>query len=390
MEQIGNYRILGTIGRGGMATVFRVLHVSRGTVHALKLFDATDSSRKELLAKRFCAEARLTSELDHPNIAKTVDYGLLDDDRPYLVMDCIGSGKTLADAMATHPLSPDDTQRLYHQIRSALAYCHSRGVIHADLKAENILLHDDGRFILSDFGIARVLQPELRKAVSLTASTLPVNLGTPYTLAPECARGELATPASDIYAFGVLLFKLTTGIWYEGSVRLLKQLDGLAPEWATLLRHMLQADPARRPHDASCLPTSPLSRRSRGLLVASALGLVLTAALLGLGGWYVSSRPTTPSGPRATPANEIKGGYVPYAVLTPDDSLVLTGAVHFGTVVLPDTNGYVHVRAPRDFSGPIITADHAEGSLFSQFHIDRDPGMRVLIRGNSEIIIKRQ
>ena len=119
MEQIGDYRILGTIGRGGMATVFRVLHVSRGTVHALKLFDATDSSRKELLAKRFCAEARLTSELDNPNIAKTVDYGLLDDDRPYLVMDCIGSGKTLADAMATHPLSPDDTQRLYHQIRPA-------------------------------------------------------------------------------------------------------------------------------------------------------------------------------------------------------------------------------------------------------------------------------
>jgi hypothetical protein len=94
--------------------------------------------------------------------------------------------------------------------------------------------------------------------------------------------------------------------------------------------------------------------------------------------------------PQSVKAADIRGGYVPYAILTPADTLVLTGAVHFGTVVLPDTNGFVHIRAPKNFSGTLISADHAKGSLYSQFHVDREPGMRVIIVGNQEIVIKRQ
>ena len=253
-----------------------------------------------------------------------------------------------------------------------------------------MLLDTDGHAVLADFGIARVLNPELRAGLSLATATLPVNLGTPYALAPECVRGELATPASDVYAFGVLLFKLTTGIWFEGSPRLLTQVRELAPEWAPLLAHMLASDPVRRPADARALPENPLATRPHPwrLVLALTIGGLLAAATIG---FILRDKPSNiKTEPQSIKAADIRGGYVPYAVLTPADTLVLTDAVHFGTVVLPDTNGFVHVRAPKNFSGTLISADHAKGSLYSQFHVDREPGMRVIIVGNQEIVIKRQ
>lgn len=385
VERIGEYIITDVAGRGGMATVFKVVHSTRGSVHAAKLFNVITGSNREALAKRFLAEARLTETLDHPNVIHTVEHGILDDGRPYLIMDFVGDGMTLAKRIAARPLSPEAVLRIYREIRSALAYCHSKGVVHADLKAENILLDDDGTALLADFGIARILDPETRAKVSLTTSTLPTNLGTPYTIAPECARGELATAAADVYAFGVLIFKLVTGIWYEGSQRLLGQLADLAPEWAPLLTRMLDRDPSKRPTDATRLPENPLSRiRHPSKFVWLATAIVSAAVLFAV--FAVREKPDPANTPVS--AAEIRGGYVPYAVLTPADTLTLTGAVHFGTVVLPDTNGYVHVRAPKGFEGSLITADHAHGDLFSQFHVDREPGMRVIIRGNQEIIIK--
>ena len=385
MERIGEYTIVSEIGRGGMGTVFKVVHSTGGSVRAAKLFNVITGSNREALAKRFLAEARLTETLDHPNIIRTVEHGILDDGRPYLIMDFIGNGMTLAKRVAAKPLNPEAVLRIYREIRSALAYCHSKGVVHADLKAENILLDGNGTAVLADFGIARILDPETRAKISLTTSTLPTNLGTPYSIAPECVHGELATTAADVYAFGVLIFKLVTGIWYEGSQRLLGQLADLAPEWAPLLTRMLDRDPSKRPADAARLPENPLSRRRRApIFIWLAAVIVLIAILSTIVAFRNESDPASTS----ASASEIRGGYVPYAVLTPADTLTLTGAVHFGTVVLPDTNGYVHVRAPKGFEGTLITADHAEGSLFSQFHVDREPGMRVLIRGNQEIVIK--
>ena len=390
MRQIGEYDIVGEVGRGGMGTVFRAVHRMRRTEHAIKVFNVANATNSTALAKKFLAEAKLATVIRHPNIVRVTDSGTDEDGNPFLVMDFVGEGHTLADRLASRPPSPDEVLRLYGEIRSALACCHEHGIVHADLKAENVLLDSDGHAVLADFGIARVLNPELRAGLSLATATLPVNLGTPYALAPECARGELATPTSDIYAFGVLLFKLATGIWFEGSPRLLTQVRELAPEWAPLLAHMLASDPARRPADARALPKNPLAAKPRHWQFALALtiGGLLAAAAIGVSLRDKSSN--LQAEPQSVKADDIRGGYVPHAVLTPADTLVLTGAVHFGTVVLPDTNGYVHVRAPKGFSGTLISADHAKGSLYSQFHVDREPGMRVIIVGNQEIVIKRQ
>lgn len=390
MRQIGEYDIVGEVGRGGMGTVFKAVHHTRQTKHAIKVFNVANAANSTALAKKFLAEAKLATVIRHPNIVRVTDSGTDEDGNPFLVMDFVGEGHTLADRLASRPPSPDEVLRLYGEIRSALACCHEHGIVHADLKAENVLLDSDGHAVLADFGIARVLNLELRAGLSLATATLPVNLGTPYALAPECVRGELATPTSDIYAFGVLLFKLTTGIWFEGSSRLLAQIRELAPEWASLLTHMLANDPARRPADARALPENPLAAKPRPwrLVLALTIGCLLAAAIIGFILHDKSSGSQT--NPQVVRTADIRGGYVPYAVLTPADTLVLTGAVHFGTVVLPDTNGFVHVRAPKDFSGTLITADHAEGSLYSQFHIDREPGMRVIIVDNQKIVIKRQ
>lgn len=390
MRQIGEYDIVDEVGRGGMGTVFRAVHHTRQTEHAIKVFNVANATNRAALAKKFLAEAKLAAVIRHPNIVRVTDSGTDEDGNPYLVMDFVGEGHTLSDRLASRPTSPDEVLRLYGEIRSALACCHEHGIVHADLKAENVLLDPGGHAVLADFGIARVLNPELRAGLSLATATLPVNLGTPYALAPECARGELATPASDVYAFGVLLFKLTTGIWFEGSPRLLTQIRELAPEWAPLLTRMLACDPARRPADARALPENPLAAKPRPwrLVLALTIGCLLAAAIIGFILHDKSSGSQT--NPQVVRTADIRGGYVPYAVLTPADTLVLTGAVHFGTVVLPDTNGFVHVRAPKDFSGTLITADHAEGSLYSQFHVDREPGMRVIIVDNQKIVIKRQ
>lgn len=390
MRQIGEYDIVDEVGRGGMGTVFRAVHHTRQTEHAIKVFNVANATNRAALAKKFLAEAKLTAVIRHPNIVRVTDNGTDKDGNPYLVMDFVGEGHTLSDRLASRPPSPDEVLRLYSEIRSALACCHEHGIVHADLKAENVLLDPGGHAVLADFGIARVLNPELRAGLSLATATLPVNLGTPYALAPECARGELATPASDVYAFGVLLFKLTTGIWFEGSPRLLTQIRELAPEWAPLLTRMLACDPARRPADARALPENLLAAKPRPwrLVLALTIGCLLAAAIIGFILHDKSSGSQT--NPQVVRTADIRGGYVPYAVLTPADTLVLTGAVHFGTVVLPDTNGFVHVRAPKDFSGTLITADHAEGSLYSQFHVDREPGMRVIIVDNQKIVIKRQ
>ena len=390
MRQIGEYDILGEVGRGGMGTVFKAVHHTQHTEHAIKIFNIANAANRHVLAKKFLAEAKLATVIRHPNIVRVTDSGTDDGGNPYLVMDFVGEGRTLADRLASRPPSPDEVLRLYGEIRSALACCHGHGIVHADLKAENVLLDTDGHAVLADFGIARVLNPELRAGLSLATATLPVNLGTPYALAPECVRGELATPASDVYAFGVLLFKLTTGIWFEGSPRLLTQVRELAPEWAPLLAHMLASDPARRPADARALPENPLAARPRLWRLALVLtigGLLAAAAIC----FILRDTPSEiQTKPQSVKAADIRGGYVPYAVLTPADTLVLTSAVHFGTVVLPDTNGFVHIRAPKNFSGTLVSADHAEGSLYSQFHVDREPGMRVFIVGNQKIVIKRQ
>lgn len=260
--RIEGYTVTAEIGRGGMSVIYAAMNDKLKSRHAIKLFDVQPCRNRDALSKKFISEARLLATLKHPNIVRVTDCGTLQDGRPWYAMDII-DGDTLAVRLA-QPTPPNkgEIARWYREIRSALAYCHSHGVVHGDIKAENIMINTEGSAILADFGIARVLERKLRKQLDLTSSTLPSNFGTSYTLAPECCDGTPAIFASDVYSFGVIMHKLVTGIWFEGSPRSLEQLQSYSPEWAPLLFKMLSLDPALRTQNATLLPEdAPQSRR---------------------------------------------------------------------------------------------------------------------------------
>ena len=256
--KVSGYRLGKEIGRGGMSVVYSATNDKLKSSHAIKVFDVPECANRATLAAKFVAETRLLASLRHPNIVRVTDCGTASDGRPWCAMDLI-EGKSLAVRMSQpDPPSPDEIARWYGEIRSALAYCHSRGIVHGDIKPENIILDGERGAILADFGIARILDEDLRRRVDISSSTLPGNLGSTITLAPECRSGGKATAASDVYSFGVVMHKLVTGIWFDGSPRAFSLIGEYAPGWKALLSDILASDPFDRPDDASQLPeTAP-------------------------------------------------------------------------------------------------------------------------------------
>lgn len=420
---IKGYKLAGEIGRGGMSVVYTATRVASAETDsrasaAVKVFNAPEGPRHAELAKKFTQEARRLSALDHPNLIKVFDSGTTDDGRPWLAMELVdspdGNASLVSRLGASKPFSPDDVVRIYSQLRAALAYCHGKGIVHGDVKAENVLITSDGTVKLSDFGIARVLQPDTRRAIGVSTITLEGNLGTPYVRAPECRNGEKATAAADVYSFGVILYKLVTGIWYEGSSRLLDQARTFAPDWAPVLKRMLAADPAHRFADAAALPENPteetcrrrLSRRIRLAGLLSAVALLATYAAYRFATTpppttpptAVPTRPTVPRLPPPPPngyqsyiderglsdaewAHYILGtneyDFVEEATLTRTNRLVLTRPVVYGTLHLPDTNGTVEIESPPGYEGYVVMARRVDGDIFYQMHVVRKGKLRV-------------
>ena len=310
-------------------------------------------------------------------------------------------GTTLAARLA-EPVPPtdDEARSFYTDIRSALAYCHSRGIVHGDLKAENVLLREDGSAVLSDFGISRITDVRMRQELELTGSCETVGFGTAYAIAPECRDGSVATTASDVYSFGVLMFKVVTGIWYDGSERLFANLKAFAPKWSALLESMLRRDPSRRPATAGDLPENPFDdvggrnalmrgRYKRAALVAVATIAMCAGAVFVVGSPVGSSVPidrTQPNGQSLDPLHVESG---PVVMLRAGRRAVISGAVQIGRLSLPDDE-VVSIEVPGDFSGTLLTAEEVDGELREQVRIVPQPGMRVLYRGNREVVIKRQ
>lgn len=238
-----------------MSVVFEAVHDLLKTRHAVKVLEVPpDGADAKTLSEKFLAEARLLATLRHPGIVRVTDIGVLDDGRSYFIMDRLEGG-SLAERLASgEPPDPATVRAWYAGLRQALALCHRRGIVHGDIKPENVLIDADGQLVLTDFGIARLTDPAFRAGLGLATVTLPGNFGTPYTLAPECRRGEKAATAADVYSFGVLLFKCLTGLWFEGSPRLLNEIDAAFPEWSSLLRRMLAREPSDRFASANDLP----------------------------------------------------------------------------------------------------------------------------------------
>ncbi|MCS7003477.1 MAG: protein kinase, partial [Dehalococcoidia bacterium] len=198
--QIGPYHVTAQIGQGGMATVYRATHTTLGRDVAIKVLLPSLTDEPEFV-RRFEREARVVAGLDHPNILPIYDFGR-HDDLFYLVTPYLDGG-ALGDRGAPMPVA--EAVGYVRQIAAGLAYAHERGVIHRDIKPSNVLLTADGRAVLADFGIARLVGDSTR--YTQTGHLL----GTPTYLSPEQARGGVATPQSDIYALAVVLYQLLEG-----------------------------------------------------------------------------------------------------------------------------------------------------------------------------------
>lgn len=202
-NSIGRYNIIKELGRGGMATVFLARDPGVDRVVAIKVLPE-QLAREAQLRVRFRREARIIAALEHAYIVPIYEYGEDAGQGPYLVMRYFPGG-TLADQMKQKPMPLANVVRVTVRLATALDYAHRRGVIHRDLKPKNVLLDDEDEVVLSDFGVAKLLQ----ETTELTASGAIV--GTPPYMSPEQLRGAELNAQSDIYSLGIMVYEMFTG-----------------------------------------------------------------------------------------------------------------------------------------------------------------------------------
>jgi predicted Ser/Thr protein kinase len=195
--------IVRLIGQGGMGAVYLARQKQLDRLVALKLINVREDD--PTFAERFAREAKAMGKLSHPNIVTIHDHGTADG-LPFLVMEFV-DGVTLRDAMRAKTLTPAEALKVIPQVCDALEYAHKQGVVHRDVKPENILLDKSGKVKIADFGLAKLVDPD---GLSLTHTRQA--MGTPHYMAPEqWERPTEVDHRADIYALGVLLYELLTG-----------------------------------------------------------------------------------------------------------------------------------------------------------------------------------
>lgn len=205
---IGAFTILGELGHGGMGAVYLASRKvgAREQRVALKLLRREMNT--SLLRERFRHEREILAILEHPNIAKLVDFGTTEDGIPYFAMEYI-DGKPIDAYCSAHSLGRDERLELFQKVCSAVSAAHRSLVVHRDLKPSNILVTPDGTPKLLDFGISKILETAESEMPAATVTKLGAM--TPGYASPEQLRGDSVTTAADIYSLGVILFELLSG-----------------------------------------------------------------------------------------------------------------------------------------------------------------------------------
>jgi serine/threonine-protein kinase len=306
-RRIGPYAVEALLGTGGMGAVYRA-RSSDGRAVALKVLAAPLAADPTAVA-RFVAEARAIARARHPSIVDVIDFGRSDEGLSYFVMELL-AGRTLAARLAVESRLPVGAAiAIALEVAQAMAAAHAVGVIHRDLKPENLFLVESGGLKILDFGIAKLRDG----AGPRTASGIV--LGTPGWMAPEQATGEGVDERSDVYALGVLLYRLLSGrMPFAGETlsqlvarqrrrpeALVDARSDVPRSLSLLVERMLAPDPARRPATMAELgerlravdvvaPVVPPTRLSEAAVLvprrrwlAWVLGLVAAAAVIAIG-----------------------------------------------------------------------------------------------------------
>ncbi|HJU56304.1 MAG TPA: protein kinase, partial [Pyrinomonadaceae bacterium] len=205
---IGPYKIIRRIGQGGMGTVYLATRDDEQFKKQVAIKLVRQGMDSDFVLRRFRNERQILASLDHPHIARLLDGGTTEDGLPYFVMEYV-EGQILHYYCDTQRLSIPERLRLFLKVCNAVHYAHQNLIIHRDLKPSNILVTADGTPKLLDFGIAKILNPELG-GHTLDPTTAALRMMTPEYASPEQVRGETATVVSDVYALGVMLYELLT------------------------------------------------------------------------------------------------------------------------------------------------------------------------------------
>lgn len=250
----GRYELRERIGSGAMSEVWLADDRRLERPVALKLL-APHADRR-----RFEREARAAAALSHPNVARIYEYGVADG-RPYMALELLQGGSLEDRLRSGGPLPDAEAERVARELAAGLAHAHAYGLVHRDLKPANVLFDEEGRAKIADFGIARMEGID-------TLTEAGTVMGTAGYISPEQAAGEPVSPASDVYSYGVILFRLLTGrLPFEAASPLevaamhrtaeppaISSLRPDAPpELAALATASMAKDPRRRPADGAAL-----------------------------------------------------------------------------------------------------------------------------------------
>ena len=347
---IGPYQIQGELGRGAMAIVWRAFDPNLEREVAIKeptLPVGTDEGMAAELSERFVREGKAAAQLNHPGIV-TIHAADIYDGRPAIVMELI-EGETLADMLDRGPLDALTAAAITDQLLDAVGYAHERGVVHRDIKPDNIFLTSDGRVKLADFGIAHVGS----EATGLTqAGTV---MGTPGYMAPEQVTGQPVDARSDIFSIGAVLFEMLAGqnpfgatqgdaattvmyrIVHEQPPALSQDmLAGVPSDLAVLLSVAMAKSPDDRFASAEDFRT------------ALAGGPVLTAAQAGVapaGAGAVTVAKASPWTQGAPVPQQSKNNWTPYIIVGAIGVLVIGGLLVFSGGGMPGGGSAVPVTA---------------------------------------------
>jgi serine/threonine protein kinase len=207
-RRLGAYRVTRLVGHGGMGAVYEAARADDQFDQQVAIKIIKRGMDTDFVRERFTRERRILARLEHPHIARLIDGGATEDDLPYFVMEYI-EGRPIGEYCEANQLSINERLKLFRQVCAAVQFAHQNLVVHRDIKPSNILASPDGAPKLLDFGIAKLINPDISDDPSRTRTEL--RMLTPDYASPEQVRGLAITTASDIYSLGAVLYELLTG-----------------------------------------------------------------------------------------------------------------------------------------------------------------------------------